>query len=188
MVKRRIFIFQGKKKKNNISKNQTLVNIAVFVPQILFLLLSPSDEFQLSSLFNRARSFYLKASGVAFHEFSNMPRKAILVNWPGRLCPCQVCLVAFRSGCAVSGCRQKPWGQGRCWECERAHLCQPETGQPLHKLLQLHSVIRPLKAQSWISSRKGKVKEAYILKRRGTIPDSHDAVIPPASLKTSASP
>lgn len=103
MVKRRIFIFQGKKKKNNISKNQTLVNIAVFVPQILFLLLSPSDEFQLSSLFNRARSFYLKASGVAFHEFSNMPRKAILVNWPGRLCPCQVCLVAFRSGCAVLG-------------------------------------------------------------------------------------
>ena len=99
VIKRGVFIFQGKKKRKY--KNQTLVNITVFVPQILFLLLSPSDEFQLSSSFNIARSFYLKALGVTVHKFSNMLWKAILINWPGRLCPCQVCLVAFRSGCVV---------------------------------------------------------------------------------------
>ena len=108
MIKRGVFIFQGKKKRKY--KNQTLVNITVFVPQILFLLLSPSDEFQLSSSFNIARSFYLKALGVTVHKFSNMLWKAILINWPGRLCPCQVCLVAFRSVCVVSGCKDRDLG------------------------------------------------------------------------------
>lgn len=92
-----------------------------------------------------------------------------------------VCLVAFRSGCAVPGCRQKPWGQAGAGSANASPPSAPRPGSSLHELLQLHSVIRPLKAQSWISSRKGRVKEAYILKRRELSLDSHDAVIPPAS-------
>lgn len=52
------------REKINISKNQTLVVIAIFILKILFLLRSLSDEFQLSSSFNMAGSCFLKSLGV----------------------------------------------------------------------------------------------------------------------------